>query len=281
MFIIHSKETVGGEEPNKKSREECRMPKGLEEARKASTAPAAVDGEGRDINPYILQYIANARWYYAAQDTSRLVTKFRKGACKNCGAMTHNHKDCLETPREVLAKYANSLVVHEYVKVEEAKRQLKAEKLTDSGAEISDDDSNEDKYDDEVDTPGTKVDSEQRITVRNLRIREDTAKYRRNSDPNSTYYDPVTRSMRDNPYPQVLAEESEFDGENFVRFTGDTTKHAAARLFAWMKHSVNRLWQDLSKCVERRLDNLKTIAGKEDSLENRLLAWEEALARLH
>ncbi|KAL9887601.1 pre-mRNA-splicing factor Slu7-like isoform 1-T4 [Glossina fuscipes fuscipes] len=49
-----------------------------------------------------------------------------------------------------------------------------------------------------------------------------------NLDPNSAYYDPKTRSMRGNPNPQVPAEESEFDGENFVRFTGDTAKHAGA-----------------------------------------------------
>lgn len=48
-----------------------------------------------------------------------------------------------------------------------------------------------------------QVDSKQRITVRNLRIREDTAKYLRNLDPNSAYYDPKTRSMRDNPTPNV------------------------------------------------------------------------------
>lgn len=48
--------------------------------------------------------------------------------------------------------------------------------------------------------PGTKVDSKQRITVRNLRIREDTAKYLRNLDLSSAYYDPKTRSMRDNPH---------------------------------------------------------------------------------
>lgn len=47
------------------------------------------------------------------------------------------------------------------------------------------------------------MDSKQRITVRNLRIREDTAKYLRNLDPNSAYYDPKTRSMRDNPNPNV------------------------------------------------------------------------------
>ncbi|KAL9928663.1 pre-mRNA-splicing factor Slu7-like [Glossina fuscipes fuscipes] len=120
-------------------------------------------------------------------------------------------------------------IIEEYEKVEEAKRQLKAEKLKkDPDAEISDDDGNEDKYVDEVDMPGTKVDSKQRITVRNLRIRKDTAKYLHNLDPNLAYYDPKTRSMRDNPNPQVPAEESEFDGENFVRFTGDTTKHAGA-----------------------------------------------------
>lgn len=57
--------------------------------------------------------------------------------------------------------------------------------------------------------PGTKVDSKQRITVRNLRIREDTAKYLRNLDPNSAHYDPKTRSMRENPYQgtQKTAEE--------------------------------------------------------------------------
>jgi len=33
----------------------------------------------------------------------------------------------------------------------------------------------------------------------NNRIREDTAKYLRNLDTNSAFYDPKTRSMRDNP----------------------------------------------------------------------------------
>lgn len=188
--IIHSKEALEDEEPKKKSREDWRKAKELEEARKAGTAPAAVDEEGRDINPHIPQYISNAPWYYGAQgptlkhqrpqrdedrgelekvaprgvDTSRLVTKFRKGACENCGAMTHKRKDCLERPRKVIAKFAESIVVHdefiakdmsvnydekrdrwssydptnhreiieEYEKVEETKRLLKAEKLKNS-----------------------------------------------------------------------------------------------------------------------------------------------------
>ncbi|KAH8381910.1 hypothetical protein KR009_000908 [Drosophila setifemur] len=294
--IIQTKDDQDAEEePKKKSREDWRKAKELEEARKAGTAPAAVDEEGRDINPHIPQYISNAPWYYGSQgptlkhqrpqhederghldnrapkglDTTRIVTKFRKGACENCGAMSHKRKDCLERPRKVQARYAESIVVHdehlvndaavnydekrdrwssydpanhreiieEYEKVEEAKRQLKAEKLkNDPDAEISDEDGNEDKYVDEVDMPGTKVDSKQRITVRNLRIREDTAKYLRNLDPNSAYYDPKTRSMRDNPNPAVPEEEAEFAGENFVRFSGDTTAQATAQLFAWEAH---------------------------------------------
>ena len=52
------------------------------------------------------------------------------------------------------------------------------------------DEEDEDKYVDNFDMPGTKVDSKHRITVRNLRIREDTAKYLRNLDPNSAFYNP-------------------------------------------------------------------------------------------
>lgn len=73
--------------------------------------------------------------------------------------------------------------------------------------EGGDDEEDEDKYVDNFDMPGTKVDSKQRITVRNLRIREDTAKYLRNLDPNSAFYDPKTRSMRDNPHKGKDPEE--------------------------------------------------------------------------
>ncbi|KAJ8915828.1 hypothetical protein NQ315_004641 [Exocentrus adspersus] len=288
--ILKSKSEIENE-PKKKSREDWRKAKELEEARKAGTAPAAIDEEGKDINPHIPQYISSAPWYYGTSgptlkhqrpqedkqkqfstinewykrgvDTSILVTKYRKGACENCGAMTHKKKNCMERPRKVGAKYSSAniapdefvqenlalsfdgkrdrwsgynpaehrAVIEEFQKVEEAKRQLKAEKLNaDGDNDYDDEDKDEDKYVDEVDMPGTKVDSKQRITVRNLRIREDTAKYLRNLDPSSAYYDPKTRSMRENPNPN---QDDTYQGENFVRFTGDTTNHAKAQLFAW------------------------------------------------
>ncbi|KFM82742.1 Pre-mRNA-splicing factor SLU7, partial [Stegodyphus mimosarum] len=298
------------EEPKKRSREDWRKAKELEEARKAGNAPAAVDEDGKDINPHLPQYISSAPWYFGAKTATlkhqrpqpdrqkkfsqisddyvrglkaSVCVRYRKGACENCGAMTHDKKNCLERPRKVGAKYSQDgfapdevlppklmldydgkrdrwngydptnyqTIVDEFAKVEEAKRLLKEEKLKqdymsgetnqtkegNADADIDDDD-DEEKYADNADMPGTKVDSKQRITVRNLRIREDTAKYLRNLDPNSAYYDPKTRAMRDNPYKNIglNPEELNYAGDNFVRYTGDTSKHSQTQLFAWQAY---------------------------------------------
>ena len=71
------------------------------------------------------------------------------------------------------------------------------------------------------------------VTARNLRIREDTAKYLQNLDCNSAYYDPKSRSMRDNPNPDVPKEEALFAGDNFARVSGDVVALAETQLFAW------------------------------------------------
>jgi len=75
--------------------------------------------------------------------------------------------------------------------------------------------------------------AQMKVTARNLRIREDTAKYLRNLDPNSAYYDPKSRSMRDNPHPEMNPEEVQFAGDNFSRISGDAVELADTQLFAW------------------------------------------------
>lgn len=57
-------------------------------------------------------------------------------------------------------------------------------------------------------------------SVRNLRIREDTAKYLLNLDVDSAYYDPKSRSMREDPNPGKDPSEKTFAGDNFVRQSG-------------------------------------------------------------
>uniref|UniRef100_A0A8C6V432 Pre-mRNA-splicing factor SLU7 n=1 Tax=Neogobius melanostomus TaxID=47308 RepID=A0A8C6V432_9GOBI len=320
---------VGLDEPKKMTREDWRKKKELEEQRKLGNAPAEVDEEGKDINPHIPQYISSVPWYIdpskrptlkhqrpqdekeelfstigewykrgVKEDTA--TTKFRKGACENCGAMTHKKKDCMERPRRVGARYTGTgiaadehsqinldldydgkrdrwngydpeehqRIVEEYAKVDLAKRTLKAHKLQDELAsgkldqsvsymnkmlplqrhgvvktnnllvqewEHDSEGEDEDKYADDIDMPGQNFDSKRRITVRNLRIREDTAKYLRNLDPNSAYYDPKTRSMRENPYYNtgMNPDEVGYAGDNFARYSGDTITMATTQLFAW------------------------------------------------
>ena len=46
----------------------------------------------------------NDTWYRRGVQTQQ-VTKYRKGSCTNCGAMTHDVKTCTERPRKVSVKY--------------------------------------------------------------------------------------------------------------------------------------------------------------------------------
>ncbi|KAH7913672.1 Pre-mRNA splicing Prp18-interacting factor-domain-containing protein, partial [Hygrophoropsis aurantiaca] len=303
----------------KLSREEFRRQKDLDAARKAGTAPAALDEEGRPINPHIPQYISQAPWYLDTgapslshqrrpQDdrtsdklewydrgakAGPAAKKYRKGACENCGAMTHKKQDCLERPRKKGAKFTNKDIqadeiiqevatgydakrdrwngydtgehkrlYQEYEAIENARQKLREEEIDNQtttdlaavrkvakagkaeGKEVDPDfgssdeeDADDDKYADAADAVGQKLDTKTRITVRNLRIREDTAKYLINLDPESAYYDPKTRSMRDAPLRDVPAEEAKFAGDNFFRFSGEAPEVQKLQLFAWQASS--------------------------------------------
>ncbi|KAG2150544.1 Pre-mRNA splicing Prp18-interacting factor-domain-containing protein [Suillus clintonianus] len=290
----------------KLSREEFRRQKDLDAARKAGTAPAALDEEGRPINPHIPQYISQAPWYldtgapslshqrrpFDDRSSDKLdnwydrgakagpaAKKYRKGACENCGAMTHKKQDCLERPRkkggEIIHDVATGFdakrdrwngydpaehkkIYDEYEAIDAARQKLREEEIdnqttTDLAAvrkvakagkkegkeadpdfgSSDEEDADDDKYADAADAVGQKLDTKTRITVRNLRIREDTAKYLMNLDPESAYYDPKTRSMRDAPMKNVPAEDAKFAGDNFFRFSGEAPEVQELQLFAW------------------------------------------------
>lgn len=69
-------------------------------------------------------------------------------------------------------------------------------------------------------------------SVRNLRIREDTAKYLFNLDLDSAHYDPKTRSMREDPLPNKPDNEKTFKGDNFVRKGGDVAAWNSMQMHA-------------------------------------------------
>ncbi len=70
-------------------------------------------------------------------------------------------------------------------------------------------------------------------SVRNLRIREDTAKYLLNLDVASAHYDPKTRSMREDPTPNAAPGERFFRGDNAYRRSGDASRFGELHVHAW------------------------------------------------
>ena len=104
-------------------------------------------------------------------------------------------------------------------------------------------------------------------SVRNLRIREDTAKYLLNLDPSSAHYDPKSRSMREDPQPHKAKKA--FAGDNFVRKSGDYHAWEAERMhqLAAYDHGASLHMQAAPSQAEILHQHFKT---KKDKLQARL-----------
>ena len=199
--------------------------------------------------------LATSKWYDRGKTVGERATKYRKGACENCGSMNHKEKDCLQRKRKKGAKWTGrdiaaderveevklgwdakrdrwngyeaseyQEVVEEYNALEDLKRQAAGDK---DGAEDGDDAGEDDegvKYGEETD-----MGRHQPTSTRNLRLREDTAKYLLNLDLESAKYDPKTRSMMDTETStnELIAEDG------FQKASGDAAEFERAQRYAW------------------------------------------------
>ncbi|EDO40937.1 predicted protein, partial [Nematostella vectensis] len=240
-------------ETQKKTRLDWRKEKELEEARKAGTAPALQDEEGRDINPHIPQYISAAPWYYGKTGPTlkhqrpqpektkevaplnewykrgipniKAPLKFRKGACENCGAMTHKKRDCLERPRRVGARFTgDDIRPDEYIQKDlsldyDSKRDRSYSYYVNKLYVIT--------FSEIIYLSAIQLSLLALLLFYTLASNKCSKKYLYNLDINSAYYDPKTRSMRENPLTDKdRSSLVTYSGDNFVRYSGDTSKMA-------------------------------------------------------
>jgi len=274
------------------SKEEYKAHKALDEARKAGKAEPEVDEEGKEINPHMPHYLIQAPWYWnpkgptlkhhkqlAPKTKTKLenwyqrgkflgcATKYRKGACDNCGAMTHSTKECTDRPRKLGAKFTGKdirpdeiieafeldydakrdryngydpemyeEVIEEGEKYEEIRKKVKMEQLQSENPE--DDDEFKEK-DFENNAPIANRDPKIKTTTRNLRLIEDPAKYLINMNQNTAYYDPKSRAMRGNPTAEGEDDQNLFKGDNAYKYTGESYDALKQEAFVWEQVEKN------------------------------------------
>ncbi|KAG5951385.1 mRNA splicing protein [Claviceps sorghi] len=221
-----------------------------------SRKPFYADEDGDD-NDYLKHQRREEKkestaWYDRGRRAGPAATKYRKGACENCGAMTHKAKDCLSRPRAKGAKWTgrdiqadeviqdvrmgwdakrdrwNGYDPKEYRNVVEEFNQMEELRKQSQKAQNGEDDAEDgDKYAEEND-----MSKHQSTATRQLRIREDTAKYLLNLDLESAKYDPKTRSLVDGGATGGKAAEL-YAEEGFMRSSGEARDFEMAQRYAW------------------------------------------------
>ncbi|KJZ79330.1 Pre-mRNA-splicing factor SLU7 [Hirsutella minnesotensis 3608] len=193
-----------------------------------------------------------SQWYDRGKKAGPAATKYRKGACENCGAISHKAKDCLSRPRAKGAKWTgkdiqadeviqdvklgwdakrdrwNGYDTKEYRNVVDEFNQMEALRKQARRASNNDEAEDEgDKYAEEND-----MRKHQSTATRQLRIREDTAKYLLNLDLESAKYDPKTRSLV-NAGATGGKSADLFAEEGFLKSSGEAGDFEAAQRYAW------------------------------------------------
>ena len=105
--------------------------------------------------------------------------------------------------------------------------------------------------------------------MRNLRIREDTAKYLLSLDVNSAHYDPKTRSMREDPLPDANPNEKFYRGDNQYKVSGQALEFKQLNIHSWEAFDKGQdiLMQAIPSQAELLFKNYKVI---KENLKSRM-----------